>query len=80
MHVIEMFVLCVLVNVHGVYIGTCRCVHRYMKVCLYFGLIHFASPDLPSVDLLPPRVISDLRDVAAYYHDSPGENHSGEVI
>ena len=37
----------------------------------------FSSPDLPSVDLLPPKVISDLRDVAAYYYDTPGENHSG---
>ena len=37
-------------------------------------------PDLPSVDLLPPKVITDLRDVAAYYHDSPGENHSGKQL
>lgn len=38
------------------------------------------SPDLPSVDLLPPKVIEDLRDMAAYYHSSPGENHSGMCI
>ena len=37
----------------------------------------FVSPDLPSVDLLPPKVISDLRDVAAYYHDSLADNQSG---
>ena len=34
-------------------------------------------PDLPSVDLLPPKVISDLRDVAAYYHESLADNQSG---
>ena len=44
---------------------------------LYYRILRL--PDLPSVDLLPPKVITDLRDVAAYYHDSPGENHSGNL-
>ena len=40
-------------------------------------MLPFSFSDLPSVDLLPPKIISDLRDVAAYYYDTPGENHSG---
>ena len=35
------------------------------------------SSGLPSVDLLPPKVITDLRDVATYYLDSPAENNTG---